>query len=145
MLINFSVFSLEILYSLSINIPELGYNEFELKPGITELVYTIKKTFLEDVNNSSFISFVVFEDNLNLTFYMKEFEDSKSEPIIIPKKQWLSLPLMIFQLTQMEIHLVFVINNDNSFPAKLIFIDNSKELNINLEKFLNWKYKIFSK
>ena len=136
------LFSLEILYSLSINIPELGYNEFELKPGITELVYTIKKTFLEDVNNSSFISFVVFEDNLNLTFYMKEFEDSKSEPIIIPKKQWLSLPLMIFQLTQMEIHLVFVINNDNSFPAKLIFIDNSKELNINLEKFLNWKYKI---
>ena len=135
------LFSFTILYTLSIKTLELGYNEIELMPGVTELAYTIKETSLKD-DKSPFISFMVFEDNLNLTFYMKEFEDSKSEPIIIPKKQWLSLPLMIFQLTQMEIHLVFVINNDNSFPAKLIFIDNSKELNINLEKFLNWKYKI---
>ena len=135
------LFSFTILYTLSIKTIELGYNEIELMPGVTELSYIIKEPSLKDTK-SPFISLMVFEDNINVTLILKEFEESESKPIIIPKKQWLSLPLMIFQELYRELHLVLVINNDNSFPGKLIFIDNSKEFNINLEKFLNWKYKI---
>ena len=135
------LFSFTILYTLSIKTLELGYNEIELMPGVTELAYTIKETSLKD-DKSPFISFMVFEDNINVTLILKEFEDYEYESIIIPKKQWFSFPLMIFQELYTELHVVFVLNNDNSFPAKFIFIDNSKELNINLEKFLNRKYKI---
>ena len=137
------VFSFTILYTLSIKTLELGYNEIELLPGITELSYIIKEPSLKDTK-SPFISLLVFEDNINVTLILKEFEESESEykPIFIPKKQWFSFPLMLFQELYKELHVVLLINNDNSFPAKLIFIDNSKEFNINLEKFLNWKYKI---
>ena len=134
------LFSFEILFTLSIDTLDSGYNEFYLQTGVTELTYLVKEASLID-GKSPFLSFVTFEDNISMA--IKEIEENKFE--IIPKNEWVTMPLIYFQILP-ELYscdtLTLVLKNNNSFPVQFIFIDNSNELNISLEKFLDWKYKI---
>ena len=142
------LFSLVILYSFCEDIPEIGFNEFELKPGEIELVYRIPQIPLES-RKSPFISFLFTEENISLVYkeeYEMEKEDhQKIEPVIVPKDIWNIVPLIYLQnKTSYPFEtMTFIINNKNSFSAKMILIDNSKDINISLEQFLNWNYKIF--
>ena len=130
-------FSFAILSTLSIIIPEKGFNEFDLPPGETKLYYIFPLDISYEDGKSPFISFSFSADKI--TFTIEENPEIISEKST--KDKWNSIPLT--KLTELlSNNFTLVINNKNQETAKMIFIDNTKEININIDKFLSWKYEI---
>ena len=130
-------FSFAILSTLSIIIPEKGFNEFDLPPGETKLSYIFPLDISYEDGKSPFISFSFSADKI--TFTIEENPEIISEEST--KDKWNSIPLT--KLTELlSNNFTLVINNKNQETAKMIFIDNTKEIKINIGKFLSWKYEI---
>ena len=123
-----------VINTLNIIIPKYGYEEFEIKPGITKFIYNYFAPYSND-KNLSFISFKFSEKNI----FLEEEINSENEINECPKDLWLTFSLnYLFCLNVSST--TFLIINNNSFPVQMNFIDNSKEINIDLERFINLNF-----
>ena len=67
-----------------------------------------------------------------------EFDENTGKVSFSPldKNAQIIIPLSVTPVKKLNI----IIKNDNLFPANFIFIDYSKEINLDFEAFLNWNH-----
>ena len=128
--------SFTILYTLSADVPNQGFNEFDLQHGITELNYETPLNAIDEDGKFYYIFFSFSEENITLSIK----DNLNLGSTILTKDEWGFIPLT--EIKNISDSVTFEIYNPYSIQAKLLFIDSSKEINLGLDKFLSWSYEI---
>ena len=116
-----------------------GYEIIDIPEGITEISFTIYYNPSDhNYNNTSPFIFIKISQPIEIS---ASAMDETSEFVTYPSDYWITLELAIFEgLGKIPFNLK--LRNNNTEPAQFFFIDTSKEINIDLNSFLNWNYDI---
>ena len=119
---------LNIIHNLS------NYENFEIAPETKEyFYYQIKYDNSSGLYHTPYILISFTEE---VEFGDIDEETGEEKFITFDKDNWLIFPLSV--ISDMTLNLV--IRNNNSFSANFIFIDYSKEINLDFEAFINWNH-----
>ena len=130
-----NILLLLLLFNLSFNAQKISnFDEITYPVGESEYTYLFSNLTLQERRDSYF--FFNFTNMENIKFKIIESDGFENDLKNENPSYWLAFKV----LTKESEEFIFHITNNGKKPGKMIFIDNSQEMNTNLDRFINLNF-----